>query len=278
MPNNRRHHPSRSRNSGQFWGFYLFGTGLLVAAAIFLGCVVFFKISDVQVFIKAPSGKITAASPDDRYSAEDLMEASGISIGDNLALLNKNRTAANILQRLPYVSHISIQKKLPGTLILNITQSEAAAAIQSEEGNWWLIDDNCRLLEECETSQGKAILTGLNLITPEEGKTIQVPDGSDPEVPSQQLQKESLSDLFTALREQDLFEMIVTITAEESTILLDYGGRITIKLPLRGDYDYNMRYFSKMLTDYFPQNWSKTDTGLLDMTFSDGHPHLTKNS
>lgn len=275
---NRRHHPSRDRSSGHFFKLYVLGTALVVAAAILLGCVVFFKINDVQVYIKSPAGAVAPLSEGDRYSAEELMEASGVSIGNNLCLMDKNRTAVNILQKLPYVSHVSIQKKLPGTLILTISQSEAAAAIQAEDGSWWLVDDNCRLLEQSKTSQGRAILTGLTLMEPEVGKQVQVPDGTDPEVPSQELQRDSLAELFQALRSQGLFEMIVTVSADDSSIILDYGGRITVKLPLRADYDYKMRYFSKMLTDYFPQNWSKTDTGLLDMTFSDGHPHLTKNS
>lgn len=275
---NRRHHPSRERSGGHFFRLYVLGTALIAAAAILLGCVIFFKINDVQVYIKSPAGAVAPLSEGDRYSAEELMEASGVSIGNNLCLMDKNRTAVNILQKLPYVSHVSIQKKLPGTLILTISQSEAAAAIQAEDGAWWLVDDNCRLLEQSKTSQGRAILTGLTLMEPEVGKQLQVPDGTDPEVPSQELQRDSLAELFQALREQNLFDMIVSVAADDSSLTLDYGGRITVKLPLRADYDYKMRYFAKMLTDYFPQNWSKTDTGLLDMTFSDGHPHLTKNS
>lgn len=275
---NRRQHPSRTRSSGQFSGVYLVLSALVVVIAIILGSVIFFKISDVQVYVKSPSGIVSPIAPDDRYSTEDLMEASGISLGSNLCLLNKNRTAVSILQKLPYVSHVSIQKKLPGTLVLTISQSEAAAAIQSEDGSWWLLDDSCRLLEQSKTSQGKPVLTGLTLIDPIVGKQVTVPDGSDPELPAEDVQLSSLSELFTALRSQNLFDMIVSIQAEDSRIQLDYGGRITVLLPLRGDYDYQIRYFAKILTDYLPQNWSNTDTGTLDMTYSDGHPHLTKDS
>lgn len=274
-----RRHQQRDRRNSQLWKLYIILTGLIAAAAIFLGSVVFFKINEVKILVRDASGSIVSASDADHYTPEEYMDAAGVNIGDNLCLLNKNRVAAGILQKLPYVSDVSIRKRLPGTLVLTISQSEAAAAIQVEGGAWWLIDDDCRLLEMSKTSQGCAILTGLTLIDPVVGHEMQVPDGSEEDVPSQQIQKDGLIQLLQVLREQNLQDMIVTIDASsDSELVMDYGGRIKVLLPVHGDFRYNLRYFAKMLTDYFPLNWSEKDTGTLDMTYSDGHPHLMKNS
>lgn len=275
----KRRHRRRERSGGQLWGLYLFVTGLVAAGAILLGCVVFFKINEVELRIRDVNGGSAKASETDHYTVEDFMEAAGIHIGDNLCLLNKNRVAVGILQELPYVSDVSIRKKLPGTLVLTISQSETAAAIQEENGSWWLIDDDFRLLEKSKTTQGNAILTGITLIDPVVGRSAAVPDGSEEDMPSQELQRDGLVQLFQALREQNLHQMIVSIDASSDSVFeMDYGGRIKVILPIHGDYRYQMRYFAKMLTDYFPQNWSENDTGTLDMTYSDDHPHLMKNS
>lgn len=275
----KRRHRSRERRNSQAWKLYIFLTGIIAAGAIFLGCVIFFKIDEVQILVRDTAGSGASDSDQDHYTTEEYMQAAGIRIGDNLCLLNKNRAAAGILQKLPYVSDVSIRRRLPGTLVLTISQSEAAAAIQDDSGTWWLIDDNCRLLEQSESSQGCAILSGLTMIQPEVGQGMRVPDGTEEDVPSQQAQKEGLMQLFQAVREQNLQDMIVAIDASsDRELMMDYGGKIQVLLPIHGDFRYNMRYFAKMLTDYFPQNWSEKDTGILDMTYSDGHPHLIQNS
>lgn len=273
-----RKHRGRTHR-GQFLGLYVFFTAIIVALVIVAGCIVFFKVSNVEIYVRGAGGETELLAPDDSYTQEEILEAAGIQIGDNLCLLNRNRTIINILARLPYVSSVSIQKRLPGTLKLTITESQAVAAIQVDEQEWWLIDINGKLLETAQDNRGYVTVEGLTLLEPEEGQELRVPDGSDPEIPSQSLRKDSLIQLLPPLRDYDLMEDIVTIDlTSESEVVLDYEGRIQVELPLEADFDYMIEYFSSILTEYVAQNWSEQDTGTLDMTFSDGNPHLTKNT
>ena len=38
-----------------------------------------------------------------------------------------------------------------------------------------------------------------------------------------------------------------------------------------------VKMLEAVLEKYVDVNWSKDDKGTLDMTYADGHPHLTKN-
>lgn len=275
---NQRKHKSKSHRGGRFWGIYVFFTALLVAAAIVAGCIVFFKVNCVEVYIRDSVGNIASLRADDHYTKEEIIDAAGIHIGDNLFLLNKNRAVINLLNRMPYISSVSIRKSMPDTLVLTLTEGEAVGAIQSEEG-WWLMDVNGKLLEEVQDCGNATVITGLTLIDPLPGQIIEVPDGSDEEVPSQQMQKDSLLQVLPPLEDYDLQKDVKSIDlTSESELVMDYDGRIQVKIPLESDFDYKIKYFAKILTEYVPENWTEKDTGTLDMTYDDGHPHLAKNS
>ncbi|MCD7929155.1 MAG: FtsQ-type POTRA domain-containing protein [Clostridiales bacterium] len=274
---NKRRHQHNYQGSGRLWGLYVFFTTVLVLAAIGAGCIVFFKVSGVEVYIRDSDGNTAALAQDDRYTQEEILEAAGIDIGDNLFLLNKNRAAAAILSRLTYVSSVSIQKKLPGTVVLTLTESNPVGAIQDGD-SWWLIDGNGKLLEQADSDQGCTVILGLTPVDPVKGEALSVPDGSDEEVESQALQLSSLLELLPSLQDYALLEDVVSIDlSSDSTVVLDYDGRIQVKLPLEADYNEKIRYFAQILTEYVAENWTEDDTGTLDMTYSDENPHLVKN-
>lgn len=274
----KRRHYSNHRG-GRFWGLYVAFSTLLVLAAIAAGCIVFFKVSSVEIYVSDIHGNTAALSQDNRYSREEILEAAGIHAGDNLCLFNKNRAAVALLSRLPYISSVSIHKHLPGTLTLTLSESSAAAAIQTGENQWWLMDINGKLLEPVEEVKNCPRVRGLTLLDPEPGQPITVPDGSDPSLPNQSLQKDSLLQLIHPLQDYDLLRNVRAISlASESALSLNYAGRVRVKMLLESDFDYQVKYFSEILSGYIAENWAKNDTGTLDMTYADGHPHLTKNS
>ncbi len=273
----KRRHQRSYQGGGRLSGLYALFAAVVVLAAIGAGCIVFFKVSSVEIYVRDSSGSTAALAQDDRYTQEEILEAADIDIGDNLFLLNKNRAAAGILAQLTYVSSVSIQKELPGVVVLTLSESGAAAAIQDGD-DWWLMDLNGRLLEQTDSDQGCAVVLGLTPVNPAKGETLSVPDGSDGETDSQTLRLDSLLQLLTPLQDYALLEDVVSIDlSSESTVVLDYDGRIQVKLPIEADYSEKIRSFAQILTEYVAENWTENDTGTLDMTYSDGNPHLVKD-
>ncbi|MCD8190443.1 MAG: FtsQ-type POTRA domain-containing protein [Clostridiales bacterium] len=273
----KRRHQRSYQGGGRLSGLYVLFTVVVVLAASGAGCIVFFKGSSVEIYIRDSSGSTEALAQDDRYTQEEILEAADIDIGDNLFLLNKNRAAAGILAQLTYVSSVSIQKELPGVVVLTLTESSAAVAIQDGD-DWWLIDLNGKLLEQTDSDQGCTVILGLTPVDPAKGEALSVPDGSDGETDSQTLRLDSLLQLLTPLQDYALLEDVVSIDlSSESTVVLDYDGRIQVKLPIEADYSEKIKYFAQILTEYVAESWTEDDTGTLDMTYSDGNPHLVKD-
>jgi cell division protein FtsQ len=285
MAMERRNRGGRDWRRGRFLGLYVFLTVVVVLAAVAASCIIFFKVSTVEVYLRDADGNTASISHSKYYSEEEIVEASGVELGQNLLMLNKNQAIARILTRLPYIASVSMHKELPGTLSLTVTESEPVAAIQTGRQSWWLVDVNGKLLQQAAGSQSCMVVMGLTLVEPRSGEVIRVPDGTigvtdggNNVPPSQQLQRDSLLQLLHPLQDYDLQDKVRSVDlTSESELVLDYDGRLTVKIPLESDLDYNIKYFARILTDYVDVKWSKKDKGVLDMTYDDGHPHLTKN-
>ena len=134
---------------------------LIISIAIIAGMSVFFKISDFGVI-----GNV-------RCSPEAVIEASGVQVDDNLFFINKFSITNSIFKQLPYVSEVKLHRKLPGTLVFEIKESEAAAAIYSE-GKYVIINEDCKILEKSDELHASIIITGVTVIQPEVGKSIEL--------------------------------------------------------------------------------------------------------
>ena len=87
----------RRRRRGRFSGLYKLLSALLILGALVAGCLVFFRVDEVLI------------SGNQRYTAEEIILASGVEQGENLFALNKNEIAGKILRGLPSVSYTHLR-------------------------------------------------------------------------------------------------------------------------------------------------------------------------
>lgn len=257
MAKQRKRRRRRSRRNGRFLSLYLVLAVVLIGAVIAAGCIVFFKVNQFEV------------NGNQRYSVEEIAEASGIQEGDNLFLLNKTGTAQKLLDRLAYVRSVNIKRKLPDTVVLTIVESDAVAAIQSEK-QWWLINEEGKVMETTTKPKEFIQVTGLTLVSPEPGEPIAVEDEA-------KTMRDSLIRLLKAMKGRELLEEVRSIDCSDpKQLVMNYRGQLTVKMLVESDYDYQVKMLEAVLEKYVDVNWSKKDKGTLDMTYDDGHPHLTK--
>ena len=279
MPRQRKH-GRKNRRGGRFWGVYLVFTALLIGAVVIGGSIVFFKINTFDLRLKTPSGNVVCLEGNSRYTEEEIIEASGVQYWDNLCLVNKEGVASRLLGNLSYVASVNISRHLPGTLIITITESQPVAAIQGDKV-WYIIDSGGKILEASEEKPDVTIIQGLTLQHPQVGRIFEVSGGSseDEEYTGQTLQKESLLKLLPALVGHSVVEEITSIDlSAESVVLLRYQDRLTVKMRLDADFEYQTKLLKSILEEYITVNWTKEDTGTLDMTYGDGQTRLTKDN
>lgn len=85
---------------------------ILLAVGAVLSVTVFFPIKNIT----AKGSKI--------YTPTQIIENSGIDLGDNLIVVSKNKTLNNLKSKLPFVEGVEISRSFPDTLTLKVTDAK----------------------------------------------------------------------------------------------------------------------------------------------------------
>ena len=114
-----------------------------VVFALLLGMSIFFKVEHVQV---------TGCN---KYIPWDVSEASDIETGSNLLTISRAQIGGNIISRLPYVDTVRVGIKLPDTVIIEITELDVVFAVEDVDGNWWLMNDQGKIVDQTNSVTAK---------------------------------------------------------------------------------------------------------------------------
>lgn len=117
----------------------------LILTGVFLSLFVFFKIESIEI------------AGTSQYSDNKIIEASGISKGDNLLRFIASARADRITTGLPYILSAKIKRVLPSKLIIEVVPVTAAAAIKTDNG-YLVVDSNGKLLEKTAAYNGCVII------------------------------------------------------------------------------------------------------------------------
>ena len=238
---------------------------LALAVAVLAGMWIFFKVEDVQV-----AGAV-------RYDEYAIFEDSGIQIGDSMATLNKRQINARIRQKPEnaYIDTIRISRKLPGTVVISITEENVFYAAQDFQGGWWLLGPNGKVIDQCSEAQvdDYTKILGVHLSAPEIGamaaayEPIQEPDEEGNTVPVTVYAKEQLDLALTVIRQLEKEHFVGTIASVDvsntSDIRLWYGTRFQMLIGDSRDLPKKINALAQALAlkaDY--------ETGILDASFT----------
>lgn len=245
----RRRRNSRRRR-GRFGGLYRFFAVLAVIAAVVAACVIFFRINQVSVV-----GHV-------RYTAQEIVEVSGILQGDNLVALPKGQIASRIRMSLPYVESVSIRRQLPDGVEITVRERVAVASVDSADGRW-LISSQGKLLERAEDHPVVRV-EGISAMAPYAGNNVEVSA-------EQSNSLDHVLSLLESLEEAEMLADCGTLDCTPSTYITLKWGIYTIKFPRGGDYPYMLSLVNMALGhEDMPQNLP----GTFDLTVEDNAVHF----
>lgn len=251
-PSLKKRKPHRLRNTN--FGVK-FVTMLAVVAAVVFGLVIFFKIQHIQVQGNA------------YYTADEIAEASGIALEDNLLTMSKAAVAARIRAELPYVSEVQIKRSLPNTVVITVTEFEVTYGIQDEINRWWLINREGRVLDQSNAQAVKdhVIVQGLIIQSPEIGDDIKPAATEGADMSELASKKDAALTLLQLLETSAFAKQIVSIDVSTSyDILLWYGTQYQIKLGNTEQLAYKMQYLQAVLEEL-----ESFQSGVIDLTFTE---------
>ena len=269
-----RHHQGRKRNRRQFGLLFKLLCAAALIAAVTLGATVFFQVESIVV------------AGNQRYTADEIVAASGVEVGDNLFLMNKNQISQQILRQLPYIGEVSPQRQLPSTLLVQVKELSAAAKVEvylegdpSEEetesegeeadveetegaaaaSEAWLISANGKLLEPASEDSEMLSVVGLTVLVPQAGTLIAVPQ-------EQQYRLDALKELLAALGEMGQLEEVSSIDLTHSTwVGMRYRERFDVRLPLGEDFGHLLNVLSAAVDETIA-NRGEQAAGTMDLT------------
>ena len=137
-------------------------TTLALAAAVILCFIVFFRVNTISV------------TGNEKYTQQEVLDASGIEKGDALLLVNKSAAAGKIIAALPYIDQVRIGVAFPNVVRIEVKELDTAYAVTASDGTYWLINSSGRVVEETtgKAAAGYLQLTGFQVDPPKAGATI----------------------------------------------------------------------------------------------------------
>lgn len=202
------------------------------------------------------------------YSAQEIIEASGINLDDNLLSLSKATVAARIHAALPYINEIQIKKQLPGTVIITVSEFEVTYGIQDEAGSWWLMSREGRILEPAteQSVMGHLVVSGMPIVVPQVGDYIKPAATEGADLSEIAAKQRSVLELIPALEEAPFVKQIVSVDLSTSyDIILWYGTQFEIRLGNTENLSYKLQYLQATLDS----GTLKDKSGTLDISFNE---------
>lgn len=153
--------------------------------------LLFLSVVCVAVFFNVKQIRIVGDNP---YSETAIMEMCSFGKGSNILFIDTASQEQKIMCELPYIEQCSVERRLPSTIVIKVTQANMLGIVQAVDNQWSVISDNGKILET-----GTAVSEAEQDETAGAGGTQEDPvtseaDGTE-DAPDDTVQAPSVSDI-----------------------------------------------------------------------------------
>ena len=228
------------------------------------------------------------------YSQSEIQDASGITQGSALLLVNKTTAASRIRAQLPYIDEVRVGINLPDTVKIEVVELETAFAVAADDGSYWLINSEGRLIEQITAKAASDYLKidGVRIrsttvgdqavaaeMPVEEPPAGEEKDGEEEETSDEESEEveegppeapaaERLDVALQIVRQLGEGEEIRDITSVDVSSIYDlqiwYGTRFQVKLGGVSELSYKLDYMLAAISQL-----ESYQSGVLDLTFQE---------
>lgn len=222
-----------------------------IACAVILSVIfAFFRISDITV------------TNEEDFSAEEIISASGIKVGQNLVFLNSEKAEAEISEAINYASEVKVSKIIPSKV--KISLSKAQGAYYTKVGrSYYVLDENCRVISKTSAIEDIELMGCIRL---QSGKIKKCMLGSKLQYSDIDMQG-VFDELIALLDKHELKPFCKDIILDSKfDIMFTYKERYTVRLGDLKDLDIKFQFLMKII-----ETLSDTDSGIINVSDSDLH-------
>lgn len=211
-----------------------------------------FVVTCMALFLKIENIEVYG---NNRYKMEQIIESSGITVGQNLYAINKKTARSAIMTDYPYIDSVTIRRKLPATLTFRVTE-ELPKYYTEICGEYFILSDTLRVLERCdelvmdeEQPLVKLLMSDINSAVVGEQITF-----------DKVLTFEYLLDFIQALKGHDVTKHITEIDlSRKYNIYVMYQDRFEIYLGDSTDMDMKLTFAKLMIDTFEPEQAGSVD-------------------
>ena len=156
----RRKERQKKARKRRLVGWFIFVMILLLLVGVILSLTVFFPIA-----------KLTF-SGSDVYSSSQIADASGIDIGDNLFTVTTEGTLKTLKQKLPFIETVKLERTLPDTLKVIVTDAEKYACYEID-GKYYTVSKSGWVLEKTAEPSENIFLVKANGVKCKVGSALE---------------------------------------------------------------------------------------------------------
>ncbi len=209
------------------------------ALLVFLFTFALILVMSMTVFFNIKTIRVTGNA--DSYTAEDVVRATGISVGDNMARLDVKAAEQRAIEALIHVETVEIKREFPNTLEIKVQKCTPAYNVVYDFGTL-IVSEHGRILDNSmDPLPGLVRIVGY---TPQEtapGKYISASE-------------ERCEKVFTAFRDLiysgDLAAPIVEVDMSDfNDILVNFDHRIIFDMGNWSEINYKISFAEQIIAE-----------------------------
>lgn len=234
-------HKQRKKRIKQFIVFII---TVVVAVCLFAVFKMFFNIEEIII-----QGQT-------RYNINKIVSLCEINIGENIFFCDNQTGAEKIKSVMPYIENVTIKRKLPNKIIINVEETTAAYAVEYKN-EYLLVSSNGKILERInDKPKDLIILRGLNIVSPELSTQLKQTDSNS---------ADALKLIMDSIEKNNLKDIKLIDLSLTSNIRVYYQNRIAIVIGIPQNIDYKLRNAYNIIQTRLPFDAE----GILDVSVSD---------
>jgi cell division protein FtsQ len=202
---------------------------LVLTAGITISYTFLFNINEIRV-----------AGQSDMYSAEEIVEASGIKKGDNLLRLDCAKSEQRILDKLLYVETAKVDRDFPSSLDITVTKCIPAFNVNYGDGTLLVSKKGKILADNGFITDGLPIIYGFDPADHTPGK----PASSENEH-----KNDAFFELISSMSAKEDNGIMTVDMSDEHAIVVNYKNGMIFKMGNWNDVEYKLNLADTVMND-----------------------------
>ncbi|MBQ8296499.1 MAG: FtsQ-type POTRA domain-containing protein [Ruminococcus sp.] len=196
--------------------------------------------------------EIRVSGESDQYTAEEIVNASGIAEGDNLLRLDTNKSAQNILDNLLYIETADVDRDFPSSLQITVTKCVPAFNVIYDMGTLLVSKQGKILADNGFVTEGLPIFYGYEPSVTTPGTPLASVD---------EQKDEAFREIISEINSMENNNISSIDLSDKYEILVNYSNGIIFKMGNWTDVEYKMN----MAQDVMNHENVKGKTGYITM-------------